>query len=88
MDVGLAGKFFVVVSKAGVVIVVFRCRSGRDAPSPGSISLSPHSTHYHPPAPQDQFDTIDLSDNDVRKLDGFPLLKRLKTLYLNNCRIM
>ncbi|KAL1271922.1 hypothetical protein QQF64_030938 [Cirrhinus molitorella] len=35
----------------------------------------------------DQFDTIELSDNEVRKLDGFPLLKRLKTLLLNNNRI-
>uniref|UniRef100_A0A8C2DEU4 Small nuclear ribonucleoprotein polypeptide A' n=1 Tax=Cyprinus carpio TaxID=7962 RepID=A0A8C2DEU4_CYPCA len=35
----------------------------------------------------DQFDTIDLSDNEIRKLDGFPLLKRLKTLLLNNNRI-
>ncbi|GAA6233824.1 U2 small nuclear ribonucleoprotein A' [Lates japonicus] len=35
----------------------------------------------------DQFDTIDFSDNEVRKLDGFPLLKRLKTLLLNNNRI-
>ncbi|KAL1116809.1 hypothetical protein AAG570_005279 [Ranatra chinensis] len=36
----------------------------------------------------DQFDTIDLSDNDIRKLDGFPLLKRLKCLLLNNNRIV
>lgn len=35
----------------------------------------------------DQFDCIDLSDNDIRKLDGFPLLKRLKCLLLNNNRI-
>ncbi|KAE8618370.1 hypothetical protein XENTR_v10009366 [Xenopus tropicalis] len=35
----------------------------------------------------DQFDTIDCSDNEIRKLDGFPLLKRLKTLLLNNNRI-
>lgn len=35
----------------------------------------------------DQFDCLDLSDNDIRKLDGFPLLKRLKTLLLNNNRI-
>ncbi|XP_067300868.1 U2 small nuclear ribonucleoprotein A' [Pseudorasbora parva] len=35
----------------------------------------------------DQFDTIDLSDNEIRKLDGFPLLKRLKTLLINNNRI-
>ncbi|XP_035210801.1 U2 small nuclear ribonucleoprotein A'-like isoform X1 [Stegodyphus dumicola] len=35
----------------------------------------------------DQFDCIDLSDNDVRKLDGFPQLKRLKTLLLNNNRV-
>uniref|UniRef100_A0A3B4C5U3 U2A'/phosphoprotein 32 family A C-terminal domain-containing protein n=1 Tax=Pygocentrus nattereri TaxID=42514 RepID=A0A3B4C5U3_PYGNA len=35
----------------------------------------------------DQFDTIDFSDNEVRKLDGFPLLKRLKTVLINNNRI-
>ncbi|KAI6656779.1 U2 small nuclear ribonucleoprotein A' [Oopsacas minuta] len=35
----------------------------------------------------DQFDTIDFSDNDICRLDGFPLLKRLKTLILNNNRI-
>ncbi|XP_060529298.1 U2 small nuclear ribonucleoprotein A' [Cylas formicarius] len=36
----------------------------------------------------DQFDTIDFSDNDIRKLDGFPYLKRLKCLLLNNNRIV
>ncbi|XP_048829609.1 U2 small nuclear ribonucleoprotein A' [Brienomyrus brachyistius] len=35
----------------------------------------------------DQFDTIDFSENEIRKLDGFPLLKRLKTLLMNNNRI-
>uniref|UniRef100_A0A3B3ZXT5 U2A'/phosphoprotein 32 family A C-terminal domain-containing protein n=1 Tax=Periophthalmus magnuspinnatus TaxID=409849 RepID=A0A3B3ZXT5_9GOBI len=35
----------------------------------------------------DQFDTIDFSDNEIRKLDGFPLLRRLKSLLLNNNRI-
>ncbi|CAL9701302.1 unnamed protein product [Knipowitschia caucasica] len=35
----------------------------------------------------DQFDTIDFSDNEVRKVDGFPLLRRLKSLLLNNNRI-
>ena len=37
---------------------------------------------------QDQFDTIDMSDNEIRKVDGFPLLKRLKTLFFNNNRIV
>jgi len=36
----------------------------------------------------DQFDTIDFSDNDIRKLDGFPLLRRLKSIMLNNNRIL
>ncbi|XP_018575812.1 U2 small nuclear ribonucleoprotein A' [Anoplophora glabripennis] len=36
----------------------------------------------------DQFDTVDFSDNDIRKLDGFPYLKRLKCLLLNNNRIV
>ncbi|XP_077301366.1 small nuclear ribonucleoprotein polypeptide A'-like U2A [Arctopsyche grandis] len=39
-------------------------------------------------ATSDQFDCIDLSENDIRKLDGFPLLKRLKCLLLNNNRIV
>ncbi|XP_066151887.1 U2 small nuclear ribonucleoprotein A' [Euwallacea fornicatus] len=36
----------------------------------------------------DQFDTIDFSDNDIRKLDGFPYLKRIKCLLLNNNRVI
>ena len=36
---------------------------------------------------QDQFDTIDLSDNEIRKLDGFPLLRRLKSLIISNNRV-
>ncbi|KAL3308201.1 U2 small nuclear ribonucleoprotein A' [Cichlidogyrus casuarinus] len=35
----------------------------------------------------DQFDTIDFSDNEIRKLDGFPLLKRLKNLVLTENKI-
>lgn len=35
----------------------------------------------------DQFDCIDFSDNNIRKLDGFPLLLRIKKLLLNNNRI-
>lgn len=35
----------------------------------------------------DQFDCIDFSDNDIRRLENFPLLKRLKKLTLNNNRI-
>lgn len=33
---------------------------------------------------QDQFDTLDLSDNEIQKLDNFPRMKRLKTLLLSN----
>ncbi|KAK2722103.1 hypothetical protein QYM36_002602, partial [Artemia franciscana] len=36
----------------------------------------------------DQFDIIDFSDNDIRKLDGFPLLKRLNSLLFNGNRIV
>lgn len=35
----------------------------------------------------DQFDTLDFSDNDLRKLGGFPYLARIKQLLLNNNRI-
>lgn len=34
-----------------------------------------------------QFDTIDFTDNDVRRLDGFPLLSKLKSLLFNNNKI-
>jgi len=36
---------------------------------------------------QDQFDTIDLSDNEIVKLENFPYLNRLGTLLINNNRI-
>lgn len=36
---------------------------------------------------QDQFDTIDLSDNEIVKLENFPHLSRLGTLLINNNRI-
>ncbi|XWS29999.1 hypothetical protein CRYUN_Cryun24cG0080200 [Craigia yunnanensis] len=38
-------------------------------------------------ATEDQFDTIDLSDNEIVKLDNFPYLSRLGTLLINNNRI-
>ncbi len=36
---------------------------------------------------QNQFDSIDLSDNNVAKLEGFPKLHRLRQLLLNNNRV-
>ena len=38
-------------------------------------------------ATQNQFDAIDLSDNEIVRLDGFPVLPRLHTLTLCNNRI-
>jgi len=38
-------------------------------------------------ASQDQFDCIDLSDNEITKLENFPLLNRLRTLFFNTNRI-
>jgi len=36
---------------------------------------------------QDQFESIDLSDNDIIKLENFPVMLRLRTLLLSNNRI-
>ena len=36
---------------------------------------------------QNQFDCIDVSDNEIVKLEGFPPLKRLSTLLAHNNRI-
>ena len=36
----------------------------------------------------DHFDTIDFSDNEIRKLDGFPYLTQGKCYLLNNNRIV
>jgi U2 small nuclear ribonucleoprotein A' len=33
---------------------------------------------------QDQYDVIDFSDNDIKKLDNFPLMSRLNALMLSN----
>eukprot|EP01120_Amphizonella_sp_Union-15-10_P010511 TRINITY_DN4214_c0_g2_i1.p1 TRINITY_DN4214_c0_g2~~TRINITY_DN4214_c0_g2_i1.p1 ORF type:complete len:240 (+),score=39.73 TRINITY_DN4214_c0_g2_i1:138-857(+) len=38
-------------------------------------------------ATEDQNDVIDLSDNEITKLENFPLLKRLASLFLNNNKI-
>lgn len=38
-------------------------------------------------ATQDQYDTINFNDNDIQKLEGFPLLKRLKSIYISNNRV-
>ncbi|KAL7670735.1 hypothetical protein ACOME3_005660 [Neoechinorhynchus agilis] len=34
-----------------------------------------------------QFDSIDLTDNEIKRLAGFPLLTKLRSLYLSNNRI-
>jgi len=36
---------------------------------------------------KNQFDTIDFTDNDIRKLDNLPLMTRLSTLLMHNNRI-
>ncbi|CAM9664985.1 unnamed protein product, partial [Phaeothamnion confervicola] len=33
---------------------------------------------------QDQFDVMDFSDNEIKKVDNFPRYKRLSTLLLSN----
>ena len=50
-------------------------------------ALNPAFEHYKFPSLQNLFDAIDLSDNEIVKLEGFPLLKRLTTLLLANNRI-
>ena len=34
-----------------------------------------------------QYDTIDFTDNDIRRLDGFPVLTKLKSLLLSNNKV-
>jgi U2 small nuclear ribonucleoprotein A' len=43
--------------------------------------------HQFIPRSQDQFDTVDLSDNEIVKLENLPFLNRLGTLLINNNRI-
>ncbi|CAD5215075.1 unnamed protein product [Bursaphelenchus xylophilus] len=38
-------------------------------------------------ATRNQYDVIDLTDNNIRKLENFPFLKRLESLLLHNNRI-
>ena len=37
---------------------------------------------------QNQFDSLDMSDNVITRLEGFPKLPRLKTLLLSNNRVL
>ena len=34
-----------------------------------------------------QFDTIDFTDNDIRRLDGFPILPKIKSLLFSNNKV-
>jgi len=38
-------------------------------------------------ATQDQYDTLDISDNEIRKMENFPVLSRLKSILLNNNKL-
>ena len=51
------------------------------------LQQTPRRTLPHPTTPQDGYDCIDLSDNDIVRLENFPLLKRLKMVLLSNNRI-
>lgn len=37
---------------------------------------------------QDQFDVIDFSDNEIKKLDNFPVMQRLNAIICNNNRVL
>lgn len=50
-------------------------------------SHHPRSTPTLSPV-QNQFDSIDLSDNGIVRLEGFPKLLRLKVLHLNSNRVI
>jgi hypothetical protein len=52
-----------------------------------SVSPAVFLLLHTPSAAQNQYDVIDFTDNDLRKLDNFPLLPRLKGLLLSNNRI-
>lgn len=55
--------------------------------SPEAFPESPLAHLLNRSCFQDQFDTIDFTDNDLKKLENFPLLHRLKSLLCNNNRI-
>jgi U2 small nuclear ribonucleoprotein A' len=42
---------------------------------------------YSIPFIKDQFDVIDFSDNEIKKLDNFPSMKRLNAVIINNNNI-
>lgn len=55
-----------------------------------SLFKSPHTVADTSPLSlflQNQFDSIDMSDNAIVRLEGFPKLPRLTALHLNNNRI-
>mmetsp|Transcript_24830 Transcript_24830/g.58837 ORF Transcript_24830/g.58837 Transcript_24830/m.58837 type:complete len:254 (+) Transcript_24830:192-953(+) len=69
--------------------LILRSPQGLDPVQDYAIDLRGHkiAAIENLAATQNQFDAIDLSDNEIVKLEGFPPLTRLHTLYLNNNRI-
>lgn len=45
------------------------------------------STSTRPDRSQDEYEAIDLSDNEIVSFSNFPLLKRLRTVFANNSRL-
>jgi U2 small nuclear ribonucleoprotein A' len=52
-----------------------------------TISHTHPKTHPNGTQKQNQNDVLDLTDNDLRRLQNFPLLPRLSTLLLSNNRL-
>jgi len=83
-EIDLRGNKIPVIENLGATQVRFELPSGSDSAS--SFLFMAHPS-IHPSPLQDQYDTIDLSDNEIKKIDNFPELTRLRTLFFNNNRI-
>ena len=51
------------------------------------VNKTSSGLNHHQTFLQNQFDSLDLSDNVITRIEGFPKLPRLKTLLLNNNRV-
>ena len=55
--------------------------------SPSLLRANDDMCPWHALSPQDAYDTIDFSDNEITKLENFPLFTRLKSLIAHNNRL-
>jgi U2 small nuclear ribonucleoprotein A' len=91
-ELALRGLKLPAIENLSVLMVRGRRGSGWSAPANAMRGAPPRSgsrtrRHRAPSAAQDSIDCLDLTDNEIAKLENFPVMKRLGWLLLAGNRV-